>query len=216
MYKLILLICFFLTSIIVPQQIKKIELFDLIEMFSPSDGNILEWSTGAKTDGPIRWLTQTLGNTNDLKGYKNLEGLLGMNYREGKVVVTINSKPLTYLDYVEKPLEWTVMLFGPRGGFTTVQITNDQIGMNCFREECFAPYIKKQGGRLKILSSDDKKLLTEEGRLYEIKIKNKPPFYLTVRNGTGSAGYSGEIYITYQIPPDEFLKEIWNTGIIKK
>lgn len=149
-----------------------IELYDLINLFAPSksfDYGLYDWRTEASNPN-INWLTEgiKMGNSDF--------------YRNGEVVVSVNKKTSNCLRKNLEPCKWRLSLTGPRGGYTSFEISSvnsqemDIMSLN----ELFKGRIFKYN----LVAQDD------EGKTYEVMFPNKKPIKIKIAWSCGSGGCS--------------------------
>lgn len=149
-----------------------IELYKLIYLFTPDeniDYGLLDWKTGANNPA-ITWLTHGI-DMND-----------SVFFRSGEAVVSINSQTIECLDIRSSPCMWDIELYGPRGGYTSFEISSvhSQELEPVSIEELFK-YLRFDA---KIINEDDYQ------KTYFIKFPNKKPIKMVVQWACGSAGCS--------------------------
>jgi hypothetical protein len=100
-----------------------IELQDLLTLYlvpETASYNMYDWALGADPGSPIQWTTK--GIVEAPTAYSDL----GSYIRKGTTVITSNGKPMySQLERARVAGKWSVVLIGPRGGFTRVQIESN-------------------------------------------------------------------------------------------
>ena len=152
---------------------KPIELFDLINLFTPNekfDHNIYEWKTEANNQS-INWLTHGV----EIRDHDF--------YREGETVVSVNAKVIECLDTNSYPCKWGLALSGVRGGYTSFEISSVQ--SQALEEMSLKELFKNNKFEAKILKTDEL-----NNKTYLVKFPNKKSIKMTVNWSCGSAGCS--------------------------
>lgn len=149
-----------------------IELYKLIYLFTPDeniDYNLLDWKTGANNPA-ITWITHGI-DMND-----------SVFFRSGEAVVSINNKKIECLDIHSSPCSWNIELSGPRGGYTSFEISSvhSQKLEPVSLEELFN-YLRFDA---RIINEDDYQ------KTYFIKFPKKKPIKMLVQWTCGSGGCS--------------------------
>ena len=153
--------------------IKPIELFDLINLFTPNeklDYNLYEWETEANNTS-INWLTHGV----EMRDHDF--------YREGETVVSVNAKVIECLDQNSYPCKWGLALYGVRGGYTSFEISSVQ--SQALEEMSLEELFKNNKFEAKILKTDE-----FNNKTYLVKFPNKKSIKMTVNWSCGSAGCS--------------------------
>jgi hypothetical protein len=97
----------------IAQEIKMIELFDLINIFLPDesmDYNAYDWFTGKDKSIPILWKTD------------GIEWKDNTAYKTGEAVVLLNGSYFSCTNTKMEPCKWTISLKGSRAGYTSFSI----------------------------------------------------------------------------------------------
>jgi len=170
------------TTFVVSKPTPPIELYYLINLFTPNekmDYNLLDWKTEANNPA-INWLTN--GIASDSTGF----------YREGDVVVSISKQVIECLDRNSYPCRWGITLLGPRGGYTSFEISSvtNQALQSMTVDELF----KGRKFEVKILKTDE-----FDNKTYRIKFPQKKLIDMTVQWSCSSAGCSLSIVCSTEI-----------------
>jgi len=172
MKKEILILLIILPLQLIAKTSNSIELYDLINLFAPNKSfnyGLYDWSTEANNKN-INWATDGIKMSNS------------DFYRNGEVVISINKKTLNCLGKNPEPCKWYLSLTGPRGGYTSFEISSvnsqemDVMSIN----ELFKGRIFKYN----LLAQDD------DGKIYRVTFPNKKPIKMNIVWSCGSGGCS--------------------------
>ena len=96
-------------------QPKKTDLYDFVRKLirdSVGDGGVGDWAIGQPPSNMIQWKRDAIEMSDDLK----------INFfRKGSAIISVNG--ITYSNS-NKPMIWSVMLRGPRAGYTNFNLTS--------------------------------------------------------------------------------------------
>ncbi len=145
-------------------QVKKIELFDLIKKFVQDSAKYDvsgDWSVGHPATFPVKWQADRIEMSDDEK----------INFfRKGTADITLNGRNFTG--------KWTVMLMGPRSGFSSFSIASPNISNFRPRQTIDSLFPKKLYSYQLLISCD-----ASSGYgfyYYQIKIPKKVTSWLKV------------------------------------
>lgn len=151
-------------------QTKQVELYDLLKKFIPDSSeysSVGDWSVGNPSAFPVKWNENRIVMSDDMK----------INfYRTGIANITLNGK--TYG-------KWTVMLRGPRAGFTNFNISSPN-STDIKAKQTIDNVLGKKDYTYTLLKSCDAN--PNSGYYYyQLKIAKKPTSWLkiawTCKNG---------------------------------
>ncbi len=106
-------LCLFSTG-----QLKKIELYDLVKKMAPDSalGMVGDWAVGNPRAYPIKWKADRLEMSDDIT----------INFfRTGTLNIAVKGRSL--LNTQQQVCKWTLMLRGPRAGFTNYALNSEGI-----------------------------------------------------------------------------------------
>jgi hypothetical protein len=170
MKKFILLItitCSFLTA---AAQSPKTELYDLIKKFlADSTGyeNVGEWAVGEPKKFPVQWKEDRLIMSEDTS----------VNFfRSGNANISINGK--TFMQ-AGLPVKWSIMLKGPRAGYTNFSIISSPPCKSIHPKYTPDSLFGKRPFTAKLIRSCDTKSISGY-YYYELKLPKKDIAYLKI------------------------------------
>lgn len=156
------------------QASRKVELFDVVKLFTPDrtmNYNIYEWSTGTGRNSPIRWSSNGVemdDNATTRRGFAN---------------ISVSGKTYQCLGRYSGPCVWDVILSGCRNGYTKFSIYSVN-----HQEINPAIPINRLLGSGKYTIRLIKNL--EYGRFYELLIPGKKKIWIIYSWSCGSSGCS--------------------------
>ena len=163
MKKFILLIVTACSTYAASAQAPKTELYDLIKkLLADSTGyeNVGEWAVGEPKKFPVTWKEDRLIMSEDTS----------INfYRAGNVNISINGK--TFMQGTQ-PLKWSIMLKGPRSGYTNFSIISSPLSNSIHPKYTLDSLFGKRAFTAKLIKSCDTKPLSGY-YYYEIKFPKK-------------------------------------------
>lgn len=99
-------------------QLKKVELYDLVRKMAPDSGlgMVGDWAVGSPAAYPIKWKSDRIEMSDDIK----------INFfRTGMATIAVKGKILQ--NTRQQVCRWTLMLRGPRAGFTNYALNSEPI-----------------------------------------------------------------------------------------
>jgi len=156
----------------VQSQNRNIELFDLVNIFTPDKAlnyNLYDWNTGANKS-QIQWLSNGI-EMGDSEFYRN-----------GEAVVSISGKTISCLEKRIVPCKWQISLTGSRNGYTSFSISS--INSQELEIMTIEKLFSGQKFVYKLISQDD------DCKIYKVSFPNKKPIKMVISWSCGSAGCS--------------------------
>ena len=151
-------------------EISYLELYDCLNLFIPDQSlgyDLLDWKQEANNT-QIHWITE--GIELDANGF----------YREGEMVLAIDKNVLECLGEKSQPCKWHIVLFGPRGGYTSFKI--ESVYHQELEEKSIGELFKGKEIKFQLVNQD------EFTNSYKVKFPNKKQVLLDISWSCGSAG----------------------------
>lgn len=161
------------------QNLRQIELFDLIKEFAPNSTmshNAYDWFTGAEKNDEIDWKTNGIDWDDE-----------GSAYRRAEAVVSIKGKTLECLGETKRPCRWRIKLKGSRAGYVSYSIssvTHQDLWVNGIENLVNTDKINYE-----VIEKCDNSA-SFGYKLYGIEIPGKKPLWLKYSWSCGSKGCS--------------------------
>lgn len=169
MKKLIFTICIICSTPALQAQSVKTELYDLIrKLLTDSTGysNVGDWAVGEPKKFPVKWKEDRVEMSDDTS----------INFfRLGTADITVNGRSFTQNN---QPVKWSIMLKGPRMGYTNFSIVSSP-GSNMQPRYNIDSLFGKKNFKSKLLKSCDTKPLTGF-YFYELKLPKKDLAFIKV------------------------------------
>jgi hypothetical protein len=159
-----------------------IDLIEFIKQFTTAKGdpvNMGDWKFGARKGSPIRW------STNGIEAAPEAMQKAGYYYqRVGEVVLTLDGKPThELLEATVVPGKWTIILSGPRAGFTRVALSSGSPGeFGGGKLEGLNKQLPSRHYRCKPQSA------SSGNNVYQVQVPGKKPIWINDEWSCGSAG----------------------------
>ena len=161
----IVIVC---TALIAPAQTPKTELYDLIKkLLTDSTGyeNVGDWSVATPKKFPIKWKSDRIEMSDDTS----------INFfRTGTTDIMIKGKTIMH---AAKPVQWSIMLKGPRMGYSSFSIISSPLSSELQPKYNLDSLFGKKLFKAKLIKSCDNKIVTGY-YYYELKLPKKDIAFL--------------------------------------
>lgn len=189
MKKFLLCIAFIGCSLIIVAQSPKTELYDLIKkLLTDSTGyeNVGNWAVGTPKKFPVKWKADRIEMSDDTS----------INFfRMGTAAITIKGKSMIQAG---KPVNWNLMLKGPRMGYTSFSIISSPLSNELQPKYNLDSVFGNKPFTAKLLKSCDTKTISGY-YYYQLKLPKKDIVFLKLSwvSVNGNTGIRVDCYDNY-------------------